>query len=75
MPKPMTAIDAAVLERARSGDREAHAALYRAFAPMIFTLARRMLGSVSLAEDVVQDCFVEIIRKAEHFRGEAAIGA
>jgi RNA polymerase sigma-70 factor (ECF subfamily) len=71
----MTAIDAAVLERARSGDREAHAALYRAFAPMIFTLARRMLGSVSLAEDVVQDCFVEIIRKAEQFRGEAAIGA
>lgn len=59
-----------LLERARGGDRDAHAALYRAHAPMIFTLARRMLGSTMLAEDVLQDSFVEVIRSAGQFRGD-----
>jgi RNA polymerase sigma factor (sigma-70 family) len=58
-----------------NGDREAHAVLYRAHAPMVYTLAVRMLGSRALAEDVVQDCFVEVIRKAAQFRGEADIRA
>jgi RNA polymerase sigma factor (sigma-70 family) len=71
----MTEIDQDLLERARRGDRQAHATLYRAFAPMIYTLACRMLGSRSLAEDVLQDSFVEVIRKADQFRGQAAIGA
>lgn len=71
---PETNIDEAVLERARTGDRQAHAALYRAFAPMVFTLAYRMLGSRASAEDVLQDSFVEVIRKASEFRGDGAIG-
>jgi len=70
----VTEFDPEVLRRAQAGDRQAHAALYRAFAPMVFTLARRMLGSRSLAEDVLQDCFVEVIRKADQFRGDSAIG-
>ncbi|MDX1561773.1 MAG: RNA polymerase sigma factor [Gammaproteobacteria bacterium] len=67
-------IDAGVLERARRGSRDAHAELYRAFAPMVYTLAFRMLGSKAVAEDVVQDSFVEVIRKAGQYRGDAAIG-
>lgn len=67
-------IDEALLERARTGDRQAHAALYRAFAPMVFTLAYRMLGSRASAEDVLQDSFVEVIRKASEFRGDGAFG-
>ena len=70
----MTELDPEILERARRGDRDAHAALYRAYAPMVFTLARRMLGSAAEAEDAVQDSFVEVIRKAGQFRGDAGIG-
>jgi len=70
----MTEIEPEILERARRGDAEAHAALYRAFAPMVYTLARRMLGSKALAEDVLQDCFVEVLRKAGQFRGEVGVG-
>jgi len=70
----MTEIEPETLERARLGDRQAHAALYRAYAPMVFTLARRMLGSKTLAEDVLQDSFVEVIRKASEYRGDAQIG-
>lgn len=70
----MTELEPEILARARQGDREAHAALYRAYAPMVFTLARRMLGSDAEAEDAVQDSFVEVIRKAGQFRGETGIG-
>jgi RNA polymerase sigma-70 factor (ECF subfamily) len=69
----MTEIEPEVLRRAQTGDREAHAALYRAFAPMVYTLARRMLGSSAVAEDVLQDCFVEVIRKAGQFRGDGGV--
>lgn len=71
----MTDIEPELLQRAQAGDRDAHAALYRAFAPMVYTLARRMLGSRALAEDVLQDCFVEVIRKAGQFRGDCPVGA
>ena len=74
MPKPLPQIDAAVLVRAQRGDREAHAILYDAFAMMVFTLARRMLASKSLAEDVLQDTFVEVIRKIGSYRGDAEFG-
>ncbi len=69
----MTEIEPEVLRRAQAGDREAHAVLYRAFAPMVYTLARRMLGSAPVAEDVLQDCFVEVIRKAGQFRGDGGV--
>lgn len=71
----MTDIEPELLDRARRGDRDAHAALYRAFAPMVYTLARRMLGARVLAEDVVQDVFVEVIRKAAQHRDTASIAA
>jgi RNA polymerase sigma-70 factor (ECF subfamily) len=40
---------------------------------MVFTLAYRMLGSRAAAEDVVQDSFVEVIRKVPDFRGDGDI--
>lgn len=66
-------IDVELLERARLGDTAAHAELYRAYAPMVYTVARRLLGSNAAAEDALQDCFVEVIRKASHYRGDAGI--
>jgi RNA polymerase sigma factor (sigma-70 family) len=69
------AIDSELLAAARAGDREAHSALYERFAPMVFTAARRILASTELAEDAVQDTFVEVIRSVASFREEAAIEA
>lgn len=63
--------DPAVLDRARRGDMDAHAALYRQFAAPVYTLALRMLGRRESAEEVVQDTFVELIRSLGQFRGEA----
>jgi len=73
MPPQTMTIDDALLERARKGDRQAHADLYRAYSAMVYTVAFRMLGSKSVAEDVVQDSFVDVIRKAGDFRGDGDI--
>ena len=74
MPRPFQPVATETLARARRGDREAHAELYSAFAVPVFTLARRMLASKALAEDVLQETFVEVICKIDCFRGEAEVG-
>jgi RNA polymerase sigma factor (sigma-70 family) len=74
MPKPLPQIEAAVLVRAQRGDREAHALLYDTFGVVVYTLARRMLASKTLAEDVLQETFVEVIRKIGSYRGDAEFG-
>lgn len=75
MTKRSTPIDDQTLADARAGKREAHARIYEQFAPMVFTTARRILASTELAEDVVQDTFVEVIRSVASFREESAIGS
>ena len=67
-------VDSTTVADARRGDRAAHGRLYDALAPMVYTLARRMLVSPALAEDVLQETFVEVLRKLETFRGESGIG-
>jgi len=53
---------------------DAHARLYETFAPMVYTVARRILASKTLAEDILQETFVEVIRKAGTWRGDAEFG-
>jgi RNA polymerase sigma-70 factor (ECF subfamily) len=74
MPNPPPSVAIETLARARGGDRAAHAELYTVFAGPVFTLARRMLASKALAEDVLQETFVEVLCKIAGFRGEAEVG-
>jgi RNA polymerase sigma factor (sigma-70 family) len=74
MPRPLPQLDATVLARAQHGERAAHAEIYGLFSTSVFTLARRMLASRALAEDVLQDTFIEVIRKVGTYRGEAEFG-
>ena len=56
-------------------DRTAFRALYSASAPKLLGVAMRICGEKAIAEDAVQDAFVEIWRKAKSFdpaRGNAA---
>jgi RNA polymerase sigma-70 factor (ECF subfamily) len=46
--------------------------VFRDYAPRIYNLARRMLGSDADAEDVTQDVLLQVVRKLDTFRGEAA---
>ena len=67
-------VDPVLVARAQRGDRDAHARLYELCAPMVYTLARRMLISSAMAEDVLQETFIEVIRKVDSYRGEAGFG-
>jgi RNA polymerase sigma factor (sigma-70 family) len=66
--------DPALIAAARAGDPAAHAQLYELFAPLVYTLGRRMLVSPALAEDVLQETFVEVLGKIDSFRGDAGFG-
>jgi RNA polymerase sigma-70 factor (ECF subfamily) len=64
----------AVIAAAQSGDVDAHARLYKQFAPLVYTLACRMLASRAHAEDVLQETFLEVLGKIGTYRGDAGFG-
>ena len=47
--------------------------VFREYAPRVYNLARRMLGNDADAEDVTQDVLLQVVRKLDTFRGEAAL--
>ncbi len=68
-------LDPGIVARARRGDMKAHAVLFQAFAPAVHGAARRLVRSPDVADEVVQDTFVEVIHSIAGFRGEAPVGA
>jgi len=71
---PGRAEDAALVERCRQGDLAAFEELYRAHAGKLFSVACRMLGNPTDAEDLLQEIFLSAHRKLDGFRGESALG-
>jgi RNA polymerase sigma-70 factor (ECF subfamily) len=63
---------AQLVARAREGDRQAFDDLVACYAPRIYNLALRVVGSPEEAEDCVQDAFVRAFSRLHTFRGEAA---
>lgn len=66
--------DPAILARARRGDMKAHEVLYAGYGGPVYTLGVRLLGDATLAEEVLQDTCIEIIRHVAQFREDAAFG-
>ncbi len=71
---PARAEDMALVERCRRGDLAAFDELYRAHAGKLFSVACRMLGNQTDAEDLLQEIFLTAHRKLDGFRGESALG-
>ena len=67
------AVDELLVARARRGEAQALEALYRSFSTPVYTLARRICGSPQVAEDVLQETFLEVVRSVRHFRGEGSL--
>jgi RNA polymerase sigma-70 factor (ECF subfamily) len=63
--------DRALVERTRAGDAGAFEALVRRYQGWVFTLALRMLGDRSEAEDRAQETFLRAYRGLRRFRGES----
>jgi len=60
--------DAGLVARVRARDPDALSAVYHRHAAAMLTLAARLLGSASEAEDVVQDLFVGLPEALGHYR-------
>ena len=58
---------ARLLGRCAERDRSALQAVYRTMAPLLFSVALRLLRNRSLAEDTLQDAFLQIWRNADQF--------
>ncbi len=67
-------IDPAIVKRATRGDAKAHEILYRAFSAPVFSVCLRFTRVPAQAEDLLQETFIEVIRKITQFRGDAPIG-
>ncbi|HUW61387.1 MAG TPA: sigma-70 family RNA polymerase sigma factor [Candidatus Bathyarchaeia archaeon] len=60
--------DAVLVDRARSGDADAFAALVRRYERPLYAYARRMLRSADEAEDVFQETFLRVHLHLDRFR-------
>ncbi|HET9932382.1 MAG TPA: sigma-70 family RNA polymerase sigma factor [Polyangiaceae bacterium] len=65
-PRPPS--DAEVTDGLSAGEGWAVAAAWHRFAPMVLTMAERALGSRSEAEDIAQEVFCAVYRKASTLR-------
>jgi|RhiMethySRZTD1v2_1073278.scaffolds.fasta_scaffold44659_3 RNA polymerase sigma-70 factor (ECF subfamily) len=65
--------EAALLDRARGGDRGAQAALLERHYRGVHALAFRLLGNPEDAEDLAQECFVRAFRSLSFYRGEGSL--
>jgi RNA polymerase sigma-70 factor, ECF subfamily len=60
-------VDAAMVEAFRRGDDDAVRQLYRAYARLVFSVAHRVLGNRTQAEDATQQTFLQAWRNASSF--------
>ena len=66
-------LDSGIARALQRGDRRAQAVAYRLMSPIIMGMAVRILQDEGLAQEVVQDTFVELIDKAGTLREPGAV--
>lgn len=72
MEAPSDLPDSELVARARGGEREAFALLYRRHQAFVYRFARGMTGSSAMAEDVVQDVFLVLMKDLERYDPDQA---
>jgi RNA polymerase sigma-70 factor (ECF subfamily) len=66
--------DRALAARCRRGEMGAFEELYRRHSQRLYNVAYRMTGSATDADDLLQEIFLQVHRRLDTFRGEAALG-
>lgn len=64
--------DAELVDRLRSGDEAAFAALVRQYHPPMLRLAEATVGSRAVAEEAVQDTWLAVVRGVHRFEGRSS---
>jgi RNA polymerase sigma-70 factor (ECF subfamily) len=61
-----------LVARAQTGDENAFEALFLQHRQRVYSLCLRMIGNPADAEELTQEAFLQVFRKIDTFRGEAA---
>jgi RNA polymerase sigma factor (sigma-70 family) len=61
--------------RAGQGDVAAQARVYEAYADAVYTLVRRLVLRPAVAEELLQDTFIDVLRNLPTYRGDGPFGA
>jgi RNA polymerase sigma-70 factor (ECF subfamily) len=72
MPTAADAADHDLVERARAGDEAAFTELVRRYSPALLRLARMYTPSQAVAEEVVQETWLAVLRGLDRFEGRSA---
>lgn len=64
--------DGVLVSRAKAGDYSAFEELVSKYERPMYTLARRIVGNVEDAQDVVQESFASVVEHLADFRGESS---
>ena len=59
-----------VIRQAKRGDIAAFEHIYLVYADACYSLANRICGQSSMAEDIVQESFIKMMQKIKHYRAE-----
>ena|SRR5579859_7612616 len=59
--------DSMLISRIRTGDEEALAALHDRYASVVYSVALRVLGDTTQAEDILQEIFIQLWRNPQRF--------
>jgi len=62
-----------LVERLRAGDEDAFAAVVRAHHGALCRLARTFVGSSAIAEEVVQETWLAVVRGVDRFEGRSSL--
>lgn len=68
-------LETSVIAGLRNGEPAALTETYRVLAPAVFSLCVRVLGERQLAEEVMQDTFVDLMEKISSLRDDTALVA
>jgi RNA polymerase sigma-70 factor (ECF subfamily) len=71
-PTEATTDDRELIRRIKAGDHQAFETLFTRHLPRVYRQAIRLVGNEAEAEEVAQDVFVAVYKKAHTFRGQAA---
>ncbi len=67
--------DLILCQRCQQGDIHALEELYKKHKDKVYALALRLTNNVQDAEDIVQEIFIQVYRKIDQFRGDAAFSS
>src|SRR5438552_3516744 len=70
---PATDADLHLLERLRAGDEEAFAELVRRYSASLLRVAQLYVSSRAVAEEVVQETWLGVVRGLDRFQGRSSL--